>query len=106
MATASNWILAGLVLAVSGCAAMTGHDTTARTAPPGNDRLARAWCEAETRDGDLLACGSSRVPTVQFGEPCNCFDPGRDAVLVGRVVSKPKADRMTAVSPSYAGDLR
>lgn len=105
MTTTSKGFLAGLVLALSGCTAMTGYDPTARTAAPDGDRFARAWCEAETKGGSLVACGSSRVPTVQFGEPCNCIDPEQDAVLLGRVVSRPKATRLTAASPAFT-DLR
>lgn len=93
-----------LILVLGACTPMTGHDPTARTAPPGNDRFARVWCEATLPGGDLMSCGSVRSPTAQLGESCKCTAPGESFVLVGRVVTRPKAGTMSAASPAYTED--
>ncbi len=96
-------IVAGAALLASGCSAMTGFDTTARTAPPGNDRFARGWCEAESKEGRLIACGSAKVPTVPFGASCVCLDPkDPEQIVTGRVVSRPNPAKMTAASRAYS----
>lgn len=101
-----TWIVAGAAIAMAGCSAMTGYDPTARTAPPGNDRFARAWCEAETPSGGLIACGSAKVPTVHYGERCACVSPDSDDVLTGRVVKRPNAEVMSAASRAYKDEAR